>query len=121
MSHFFAVTEGATIDRDGSERKTRVTRGGNAESGLTAILRSKEGSVVVSVYEGDDGTGGLEDRVRIAFQRVGVFRPVTHGIGTISVDAIGERFTGHDFELYDGPISECDHGSIRWATQESET
>ncbi len=109
MSHFFGSLEGTTPAPDGTERKTRATRGGSAESGLQAILHSNEGCVKMTVYEGDDGTGGLEDRVRIQFERVSKFP------GIIGIDMAGQ-----DFELYDGPISECNYSSIRWATQESE-
>ena len=118
MSHFFRTLEGATIASDGSERKTRATRGGSAESGLEVLLRSNEGSLKVSVYEGDDGTGGLEDRVRVAFQRVRQFIPAPSSLvrGAITT---GEM-VGQDFELYNGPISECDYGSIRTNTQEAE-
>ena len=112
MSHFYGTLQGSTIDRDGSERKTRVTRGASADNGLEVVLRSNEGSVRVTVYEGDDGTGGLEDRVRIRFERVKAFGPIGRGSG---------HLCGQDFELYDGPISECDYTSIRTNTQEQET
>jgi len=115
MSHFFCVLEGSTIAQDGSERKTRATRGGSAQSGLEAVLRSNEGSVRVSVYEGDDGTGGLEDRVRIAFQRIAAFTPMND-----PRDAMPDYMVGHDFELYDGPLSECSFPCIRTNTQEEE-
>lgn len=112
MSHFFGTLEDARIASDGTERKTKATRGGSAQSGLEAILRSNEGSVKVELYEGDDGTGGLEDRVRITFQRVRIFYPFDGLRNTHEV--------GQDFTLYEGPLSECSYSSIFLATQESE-
>jgi len=116
MSHFFGVIEGSTTAQDGTSRKTRATRGAGAKDGLTVVLRSNEGSLRVSVYEGDDDTGGLEDRVRIRFESVWPFRPnVVQGLTLPN-----QRKAGQDFTIYDGPLNECDFGSIYTNTQESE-
>lgn len=117
MSHFYGTLEGSTSAPDGTERKTKAYRGGSAQSGLDVLLRSDEGSIRVSVYEGDDGTGGLEDRVRVRFQRIVRFNPIRGDLESSE----GRYHVGQDFELYDGPLSECSFPCIYTNTQEIET
>jgi len=87
-----------------------VTLEGTAESGLRVNLRSNEGGLDIELYEGEAEDGGLEDRVRIQFKRVPVLRPLPGKIGS----------RGQEFELYDGPLSECLFEDIRTNTQEVE-
>lgn len=109
MSHFYGTLEGSTIAPDGTERKTRAARCSTAKEGLRVNLRSNEGSVTVSVFEGEDETGCLEDRVTIRFESCRAFSPTGQG-----------PVVGHNFTLYSGPISECLYEGICVATQESE-
>ena len=83
--------------------------GVGSESGLETVLRSPEGSVVIQVYEGEAEDGGLEDRVRICFKRVKSWPP-----------EVPPQFVGQEFELYNGPLSECCFSCIQTNTQEVE-
>jgi len=94
MSHFYGTLYGSEALEKPLPGPGVAGVGGTAQSGLQVILRSPEGSVVIQVYEGEAEDGGLEDRVNIQFT---------------------------DFELYDGPLSECRFESIRTNTQEVES
>ena len=112
MSHFYGTLEGFTPR---GERPAISRVGGTRESGLEAIVGSNEGCVAVRLYEGEAEDGGLEDRVRVAFQSKVISNP------NAGMPFGDEVRVGHDFELYDGPLSECRFASIRTNTQEVES
>lgn len=106
MSRFYGTLHGLE-----DSPRTGIPRYGlGSESGLEVNLRSSEGSVSIRVYEGEAADGGLEDRVRITFERVMSWPP-----------EVPPQFVGKEFELYSGPLSECRFDCIRTNTQEVES
>ena len=112
MSHFFGEITGSSL-RNGSgtttTKYTKATRGGTAKEGLEVRLRSNEGSLRVSLYEGEAADGGLEDRVTIRFESCRAFGQSPYPGPVV----------GHNHTIYSGPISEVDFNSV-YLPQESD-